>query len=1342
MQLTSIKTLNGTNYEDWAESLKLYLAITNLDLALREQEPVINAESTTEQRANHEKWAHSNRVCLMVMKYTMEKTIRQSVPESEKAKNFLESIAERYVKFDKAEKGQYLSLLENTRYDGVSGVREHIMKLVNYYNKLKSMKVDLGDSFLVWRVLESLPAQFDILKTSYNTQKGEWTINELISIVSQAEEDMKKGKMHAVNFVSHGSSSEHGIKVHQKDNKGKGKSTYEKKKPESGEQHLKPKKPHFKGNCRFCKKYGHKKADCFKYKKWLEKKKKGTLLALVCFESNTVEVSSDTWWMDTGATIHVTNSLQGLKNLRKPSDAELIIRLGNGDRVQVEQIGAISLVLSSGHILNLKDVVFVPSMRRNLISVVALDCDGYFCNFGNGKLQLLYDACIVGSGSLCDGLYKIDLHPTFINSINAVTSKKRGRIDESSSMLWHRRLGHISRDRMQRLIKEGVLHDLDFTDFDTCVDCIKGKLPARARKGKRSRKQDVLEMIYTDICGPITPSAIGGYKYFITFIDDYSRFGWLELLTEKSESLSAFKTFKATVELKLGKKIKCVHSDRGGEYYGRYDETGRNPGPFARYLQECGIEASYTMPGTPQQNGVAERRNRTLLDMVRCMLTHSSLPDFLWGDALRTAVYILNQVPSKSVPKTPYELIYGKKPSLRHFRVWGCKAEVRPFIPSTRKLDSKTVSGFFIGYCIGSRGSRFYCPNHSTRIVESDRAVYLEDELDSGSVVPRVTAFREEQVLIPLAPVSGETSSVAPHDEPVQPVTEDVEPVEEIEEIPVRRSQRARRPAISNDYLVYLQEHEYDVVDDTDPINFSQALSSPNSAEWIDAMQDELASMHKNEVWDLVELPAGCKPISCKWVFKTKRDAQGNIERYKARLVAKGFTQREGIDYTETFSPVSTKDSFRIIMALVAHFDLELHQMDVKTAFLNGDLSETIYMSQPDGFQEKGKEHHVCRLKKSIYGLKQASRQWYLKFDEIVTSLGFKENDADQCIYMLMNVGSFVIMVLYVDDILLASNDMNLLNETKQMLSEHFEMKDLGDASFVLGIQIHRDRSLGMLGLSQKSYIEKLLKRFNMSACSHVSTPIQKGETFSKAQCPQNDDEREKMKNVPYASAVGSLMYAQVCTRPDIAYAVGVLGRYLSNPGQKHWTAAKRVMRYLQGTKNCMLTYRRSDDLKVTGYSDSDFAGCPDDHKSTSGYIFIMAGGAVSWKSVKQSLTATSSMEAEYVACYEATREAVWLRNFISGLKIVESISRPLTICCDNAAAVSFSHNNKSSARTKHFDVKYQFVREKIREHHTSIQHVSTNEMLADPLTKGLAVKTYHDHVKNMGLAESFDVLG
>ena len=268
-------------------------------------------------------------------------------------------------------------------------------------------------------------------------------------------------------------------------------------------------------------------------------------------------------------------------------------------------------------------------------------------------------------------------------------------------------------------------------------------------------------------------------------------------------------------------------------------------------------------------------------------------------------------------------------------------------------------------------------------------------------------------------------------------------------------------------------------------------------------MEEELKSMDQNQVWDLVELPKGCKRVRCKWVFKTKRDSIGNIERYKARLVAKGFTQKDGIDYKETFSPVSKKDSLRIIMALVAHYDLELHQMDVKTAFLNGNLEEEIYMDQPEDFSVKGKEHMVCKLKKSIYGLKQASRQWYLKFNDTITSFGFQENTVDRCIYMKVSGSKFIFLVLYVDDILLATNDLGLLHQTKKYLSQNFEMKDMGEATYVIGIEIFRDRSQGLLGLSQKTYINKILERFIMEKCLAGVVPIQKGDKFNAMQCPK-----------------------------------------------------------------------------------------------------------------------------------------------------------------------------------------------------------------------------------------------
>ena len=498
-------------------------------------------------------------------------------------------------------------------------------------------------------------------------------------------------------------------------------------------------------------------------------------------------------------------------------------------------------------------------------------------------------------------------------------------------------------------------------------------------------------------------------------------------------------------------------------------------------------------------------------------------------------------------------------------------------------------------------------------------------------------------------------------------------------------------------------------------------------------MKDELKSMKQNNVRDLVELPESCKRVGCKWVFKTKRDSKGNVERYKARLVAKGYTQKSGIDYTETFSPVSKKDSLRIIMALVAHYDLELHQMDVKTAFLNGDLEEEVYMDQPEGFSMEGKSQMVCKLKKSIYGLKQASRQWYIKFNTIITSFGFKENTVDRCIYQKISGSKFIFLVLYVDDILLAVNDLSIMHETKEFLTKNFEMKDMGEASYVIGIEIFRDRSCGLLGLSQKAYIEKVLEKFNMNKCSPGVIPIQKGDKFSLMQCPKNDVERKEMESIPYASVVGSLMYLQTCTRPDISFAVGMLGRYQSNPGIDHWKAAKKVLRYLQGTKDYMLTYKRSNELEVIGYSDSDFAGCLDSRKSTFGYLFLLAEAAVSWKSAKQTIIASSTMEAEFVACFEATIHALWMRNFISGLGVVDTITKPLKIYCDNSAAVFFSKNDKYSKGAKHIELKYFVVKEEIQKQRVSIQHISTELMIADPLTKGLQPKLFKEHVIRMG---------
>ena len=367
------------------------------------------------------------------------------------------------------------------------------------------------------------------------------------------------------------------------------------------------------------------------------------------------------------------------------------------------------------------------------------------------------------------------------------------------------------------------------------------------------------------------------------------------------------------------------------------------------------------------------------MNMVRSMLINLSLLVSLWMYTLRTTQYLLNRDPSRSISKIPFELWTGRKPSLRHLHVWGCQAEVRVYNPHEKKLDSRTTSGFFIGYLEKSKGYRFHCLNHSTRIVETENVRFIENDIISGSLELLKVEIQEVRVEIPSSITSSQVVAPVVIDSLNNPQEEQI-----------------------NDQTPHVYLHEFDLSIDNDLVSFSQAIKGDNSAKWLDAMKEELKSMTDNEVWDnLVKLPKESKRVRCKWVFKTKRDSNGNIEWYKTRLVPKGYTQKNGIDYKETFSLVSKVDSLKIIMALVAHYDLELHQMDVKTTFLNENLDE-------EGFMVEGNEHMVCKLKRSIYGLKQASRQWYLKFNDTITSFGFEENIADRCIYLKISGSKFI----------------------------------------------------------------------------------------------------------------------------------------------------------------------------------------------------------------------------------------------------------------------------------------------------------------------------------------------
>ena len=668
--------LNGTNFKTWRENVEIVLGVIDLDLALRtDKPPAITDESTSDNKREMERWERSNRISLMVMKRAIPEAFRDSVPDT--AKGFLEDLEKRFVKNEKAETSTLLANLISMKYSEKGNIREYIMEMSHLASKLKALKLELSQDLLVHLVLISLPTQFSQFKVSYNCQKESWTLNELISHCVQEEERLKREMTESAHLAS--------TSKDKKFKKRKGKQVAAQ--PAQKKQH-KESTGNAENACFFCKAVGHVKKQCTNYHAW--RAKKGMLLSFVCSEVNLTSVPAHTWWIDSGATTHISVSMQGCLSCRKPNDSERYIYVGDGKSVEVEAIGTFRLLLKTGFYLDLKETYVAPSFRRNLVSVSVLDKAGYFCSFGNRQLSLSFDSKSIGSGYLSnyDNLYLLDTVASFNESLHVTTrSLKRKLSSENSASLWHKRLGHVSKRRLEQLVSEGILDSLDFTDLDICVNCIKGK-QTNIRRFGANRATDVLELIHTDICGPFPTPSWNGQQSFITFIDDFFRYGYLYLIHEKSQSLDVFKNYKAEVENQLSKRIKSVRSDRGGEYYGRYDGSGeQRPDPFAKFLEECGIVPQYTMPGSPTMNGVAERRNRILKDMVRSMISHSTLPQSLWGEALKTATYLLNRVPTKATGKTPYDLWTGKKPSLKHLHIWGCPAEARPYRPNEKKLD-------------------------------------------------------------------------------------------------------------------------------------------------------------------------------------------------------------------------------------------------------------------------------------------------------------------------------------------------------------------------------------------------------------------------------------------------------------------------------------------------------------------------------------------------------------------------------------------------------------------------------------------------------------------------------
>nr|AAL31045.1 putative polyprotein [Oryza sativa Japonica Group] len=878
--------------------------------------------------------------------------------------------------------------------------------------------------------------------------------------------------------------------------------------------------------------------------------------------------------------------------------------MGNGSLAAVHGVGTVNLKFTSGKTVQLKNVQHVPSIKKNLVSGSLLCREGFRLMFESNKCVVSKYETFVGKGYDSGGLFRFFLND-MCNNHNVVNHISEN--DESN--VWHSRLCHVNFGCMTRLANISLIPKFTLVKGSKCHTCVQSKQPRKTHKASEARNLAPLEFVHSDLCEMNGVLTKGGKKYFMTLIDDCTRFCYVYVLKTKDETLHYFKIYKAEVENQLERKIKRLRFDRGGEYFSN---------KFASFCEEFGIIHERTPPYSPQSNGVAERKNRTLTKMVNAMLGTAGLSKEWWGEAVLTVCHVLNKIPMKHKEVTPFEEWERKKSNLSYLRTWGCLAKVNVPIAKKRKLGPNTVDCVFLGYAIHSVGYRFLIVNsgvpdmHVGTIIESRDATFFENEFPmkhTPSTSSQETVMSHEY----FAPI--EHDDQTPEENP-----------NEDNIIDTRKSKRQRvAKSFGDDYIVYL-------VDDT-LRTIEEAYSSPDADYWKEAVHSEMDSIMSNGTWEVVERPYGCKPVGCKWVFKKK------------------------------LRPM----------------------MDVKTAFLNEELEEEIYMDQPDGYVLEGQEGMVCKLLKSLYGLKQAPKQWHEKFDTTLTSAGFVVNEADKCVYYRYGGGEGVILCLYVDDILIFGTSFNVIEEVKDYLFKSFEMKDLGEADVILNIKLQRGDE-GGITLVQSHYVDKVLSRFGYSDCKPAPTPYDPNVLLRKSRRIARDQLR-------YSQIIGSLMYLASATRPDISFAVSKLSRFVSNPGDDHWQALERVMRYLKGTMSYGIHY--TGYLKVLeGYSDSNWISDADEIKATSGYVFTLGGGVVSWKSCKQTILTRSTIEAELIALDTAIVEAEWLRELLIDLPVVEKPVPAILMNCDNQTVIIKVNNSKDNMKSsRHIKRRLKSVR-------------------------------------------------
>lgn len=1302
-QIAQIEKLNGENYSVWVVQMKSLLVTMDLWDAVIGTEVAAANSSKLDMKA------------LATITLCVKSSELIHIKDCQTANDAWRTLNSLYKRDAPARKVNLFKKLVRFKFKKSEKFASQLNEFCTVVDELKSIKIEMPDDFLSILLLCSLPEELESFVVAIESRDNLPKLDILKAKI--LEEEQRQGEKCVSNlenvFTAYSRQEERHV------NKGNVKN----QKYVQQQKYTSNSKLPNEIKCYKCGRRGHIRSQCKSSCNFLDES-----LAMGINENF---ANGNVWILDSGASSHMCRESKFFSKIEKKTHK---IMLASGEYIMAEGMGTVEVKSINNVNISLQDVWYVPKLHSNFLSISKIVNAGYIVQFKEKIAEVkTKQNRILYTAKMKDDIYYVNFKLNFkLEKLNMIETNKNDNLKK-----WHQRYGHLNINDLYALSKNDMVRGLKLSppkNFE-CSTCAVCKIRAKSYTSySKVYSTDVLQLVHTDLCGPMRHTSEGGSKYFISFIDDYSRYLVIYFLKKKSDAFQVFKQYKAEMENMTGRKIKCIRSDNGLEYVN---------GDFSRFLVENGISHQTTCPYSPQQNGVAERANRTLVEMSRCLLENSKLPQYLWAEAVNTASYIRNRSPTKMLNgKTPYELWVGRKPSVKHFKIFGCQAVVLQKGAKNGKFEPKGIKLTFIGYENYSKGYRLY-DLKNRKFYKARDVIFFEDTFDnklndddvSGDFFSAYFEYQDEHSKnkeIAENAVIGNNEFQENDDVEELPTEQDANVInfdEEEEDFNIDESNAAgkrlrgrprihRTGNVGRPRKVFVTESGPEMLNTIieNPESLKEALNSNNAEEWKCAMQREYDSLVKNQTWELVDKPKNKNIISCKWVFALKRKADGSIEKFKARLVARGCAQKYNVDFKETYAPVVRHSTIRLVLALAANYGLLVNHIDIVAAYLNGDLHNEVYMKQPVMFEDKKFPEKVCKLKRSLYGLKQAGREWNMKVNEILIQIGFQRCKTDNCVYIQRENNNINIIALYVDDLMLACSSKQQMEQIIAKLNQHVELVDRGAISFYLGMEIERENGSKSISIHQRRYTEELLKQWGMTECKPVSTPMASGtklEKCGKENCKQLYDVKS------YQSLIGGLMYLSVISRPDISHVVSRLAQFSSHPHDDHFVAAKHLLRYLKNIPKGTLTYS-PNNKKLSCFTDSDWGGDINDRKSYSGYVLNFGGSPIAWESKKQNVVSLSSMEAEYIAMCQGAKEVVFQRSLLNEMGFGDNADAATTIYCDNQGAQFLVKNPSVHKRSKHIDIRFHYIREKYLDGAIDIEYVPSSDNAADILTKSL----------------------